>query len=149
MKINKTVIGLTFSMLLVSTVVGAADFGKGLLAAQSGDFKTALSEWIPLAEGGHASAQYNMGVMYDDGKGVPESNKTAVKWYTLAAEQRHVYAQYNLAIMYRKGEGVLENNKTAVKWYTKAAEQGYSKAQTDLGNMYKSGTVFQRAIRPQ
>ena len=98
MKINKTVIGLTFSMLLVSTVAGAADFGKGLLAAQSGDFKTALSEWTPLAERGHASAQYNMGVIYDDGKGVPESNKTAVKWYTLAAEQRHVYAQYNLAI---------------------------------------------------
>ena len=116
MKINKTVIGLTFSMLLVSTVAGAADFGKGLLAAQSGDFKTALSEWTPLAERGHASAQYNMGVMYDDGKGVPESDKTAVKWYTLAAEQGHAKSQYNLGIMYFEGAGVLTDNRRAYMW---------------------------------
>ena len=59
--------------------------------------------------------------MYDNGYGVPESHKTAVKWYTKAAEQGDANAQYNLGVMYDNGEGVPENDKTAVKWYTLAA----------------------------
>ena len=59
--------------------------------------------------------------MYDNGEGVPENDKTAVKWLTKAAEQGYVDAQYNLGLMYDNGEGVPENDKTAVKWYTLAA----------------------------
>jgi TPR repeat protein len=79
---------LTLAVLLFSPTEGwSADFQKGLDAANSGDFATALREWKPLAEQGHARAQYNMGVMYENGQGVPQDNKTAVKWYRLAAEQ--------------------------------------------------------------
>ena len=46
-------------------------------------FATALREWTPLAEQGDAKSQYNLGVMYNKGKGVPQNYKTAVKWYTL------------------------------------------------------------------
>ena len=35
-----------------------------------------------------------------NGEGVPENDKTAVKWYTLAAEQGISDAQYNLGVMY-------------------------------------------------
>jgi TPR repeat protein len=79
MSIKKIVIGLTLSLLLASGVASAADFNKGLEAAQSGDFKTALAEWTPLAEQGDADAQLNLGLMYDNGDGVPENDKTAVK----------------------------------------------------------------------
>ena len=147
MRINKLLVTLTFSLLFSNAV--AADFNKGLKAAQSGDFKTALAEWTPLAEQGHASGQYNLGVMYDEGYGVPENDKTAVKWYTKAAEQGHASGQYNLGVMYERGRGVPENDKTAVKWYTKAAEQGYGDAQTNLGFMYQYGdgvlTDYRRA----
>lgn len=37
------------------------------------------------AEQGDADAQYNLGVMYEFGDGVPQSYKQAVKWYTQAA----------------------------------------------------------------
>ena len=57
--------------LLVGTPAFSADFQKGLTAAQSGDFATALREWTPLAEQGNAVAQYNLGWMYEHGKGVP------------------------------------------------------------------------------
>jgi TPR repeat protein len=120
MSIKKIITGLTLSMLLASGVASAADFYKGLEAAQSGDFKTALAEWTPLAEQGDSDAQYNLGVMYATGEGVPENDKTAVKWYTKAAEQGYASAQYNLGVMYYNGEGVPENDKTAVKCYTKA-----------------------------
>ena len=39
------------------------------------------------AEQGIAYAQFSLGAMYAFGYGVPQDNKTAVKWYTLAAEQ--------------------------------------------------------------
>ena len=78
----------------------SADFQKGLDAAKRGDYATALREWEPLAEQGHAAAQTLLGVMYENGKGVPQDYAMAVKWYTLAAEQGHADAQYGLGGMY-------------------------------------------------
>ena len=98
MDIRKIITGLTLSLLLGSGVAVAADFDKGINAYDSGDYKTALAEWTPLAEQGGSDAQYNLGVMYDFGDGVPENDKTAVKWYTLAAKQGHARAQTNLGL---------------------------------------------------
>ena len=69
---------------------------------------------------------------YDNGQGVPQDYKTAVKWYRLAAKQGYALAQTNLGVMYANGQGVPQDYKTAVKWYTLAAEQGYTRAQTNL-----------------
>jgi uncharacterized protein len=154
--------------LLVETPAFSAD---GYTAYLSDDFATALREWTPLAEEGDASAQFNLGVMYDQGQGVPEDKKTAVKWYTLSAEQGDAdaesiltslakqgdvdalyaltslaekgdaSAQSNLGWMYLKGYGVPQDNKTALKWYTFAAEQGFPAAQWHLGQMYYNGHV--------
>ena len=71
----------------------------------------------------------NLGVMYDNGDGVPENDAEAVKWYRKAADQGHASAQYNLGVMYSNGEGVPENDAEAVKWYRKAADQGNAMAQ--------------------
>jgi uncharacterized protein len=50
---------LTVAMLLGSAGVSAsADYQKGLTAAQSGDFATALREWTPLAEQGDSSIAF-------------------------------------------------------------------------------------------
>ena len=87
------VISLLAMMMGGKTAVLAADFQKGYAAYQSGDYATALREWTPLAEQGKASAQFNLGVMYDKGQGVPEDDKAAVKWYRLAAEQGDANAQ--------------------------------------------------------
>ena len=58
------------------------------------------------AEQGNSSAQLNLGLMYDEGQGVLQDYKEAVKWYRLAAEQGYSKAQYNLGLMYYKGLGV-------------------------------------------
>jgi TPR repeat protein len=125
--------------LLVGTPAFSADFQRGLNAAKSGDFATALREWIPLAKQGNADAQYNLGVMYSKGRGVPQDYKTAVKWYRLAAEQGYAGAQSNLGVMYEDGKGVPLDYKTAVKWYRLAAEQGDANAQGNLGASYAFG----------
>ena len=91
--------------LAVALLFGSAgvswsqDWQKGLAAAQSGDFATALREWTPLAKQGNASAQYNLGLMYRNGWGVPQDDKTAMTWWKLAAEQGDATAQYNLGLM--------------------------------------------------
>ena len=131
---------LAVALLLGSAGVSwSQDSQKGLTAYESGDFATALREWTPLAKQGDAAAQYNLGQMYRKGQGVPQDDKTAVKWYRLAAEQGDAFAQYNLGLMYEDGTGVPQDDKTAVKWYRLAAEQGNASAQYSLGLMYGKG----------
>ena len=131
---------LTLAVFLGSAGVSwSADFQKGWDAYESGDYATALREWTPFAEQGDASAQYNLGQMYRNGRGVSQDHMTAVKWYRLSAEQGHAAAQYNLGVAYDKGYGVPEDDKTAVKWYRLSAEQGDASAQGNLGTMYAFG----------
>jgi len=92
MNIKKIITGLALSIMLSSGVAVSADldkghqaFNSGLQAYNSGDYTTALAEWTPLAEQGNANAQYSLGILYRYGRGVPENDKTTVKWYTLAA----------------------------------------------------------------
>ena len=110
--------------LLVGCVSDSVNYQKGWDAAQKGDFATALREWKPLAEQGGAIAQYNLGVMYHEGKGVPQDYKTAVKWYTLAAEQGDTLAQSSLSWMYYEGLGVIRDNVYAHMWGNLAAVDG-------------------------
>ena len=116
---------LTIAVLLGSVGCDeSADFQKGYTAYKGGDYATALRNWTPLAEQGHATAQYNLGLMYRNGKGVPQNHKTAVKWYKLAAEQGHTKSQFNLGAMYYTGEGVTQDNVYAYMWYNIAASSG-------------------------
>ena len=46
------------------------------------------------AEQGFATAQYNLGIMYANGEGVPQDDAEAVKWSRLAAEQGYASAQF-------------------------------------------------------
>ncbi len=117
----------------------ASDFSKGLLAYENGDYAAALREWKPLAEEGHASAQFQLGAMYEKGRGVRRNHRVAVQWYRRAAEQEHSAAQVNLGGMYRAGEGVRRDYKAAVQWYRRAAAQQDARAQYKLGEMYRRG----------
>ncbi len=119
--------------------VAHAGFDEGLSAANSGDFRKAFEEWLPLAEQGDALAQLILGVMYGNGQGVPQDYKEAVVWFRQAAEQDDAKAQFGLGFMYANGQGVPQDYKEAVVWYRKAAEQGNASAQNNLGAMYESG----------
>ena len=126
-------------VLLAAQGLAWSGFDEGLAAAKAGDYATALREWKPLAEQGNSSTQYHLGIMYENGQGVPQDDGEAANWYRKAAEQGHAGAQYNLALMCRKGQGVPQDDEEAVNWYQKAAEQGYYMAQNNLGLMYGSG----------
>jgi TPR repeat protein len=116
-----------------------ADFQAGMDAYDQNDYATAYREWLPLAEQGNAGAQFNLGWMYYQGKGVPEDRPEAAKWYRLAAEQGNAGAQFNVGRMYDNGEGVPLDYAEAVKRFRLAAKQGNAAAQVNLGGMYYDG----------
>jgi len=92
-------------------------------ALQRGDYKTAYRLFKPLAEQGLPLAQYNLGVMYYNGQGVPKDYAEAAKWYRKAADQGLPEAQTNLGIMYIAGLGVPKDYVLAHMWFTLAASR--------------------------
>jgi uncharacterized protein len=103
------------------TAPDAADSKDGLAAVHRGDSATALKLLSPLAQNGHARAQFNLGAMYDQGHGVAQDYKAAVKWYRLAADQGNAWAQVKLGLMYEQGQGVAQNYVYAHMWFNLAA----------------------------
>ena len=116
-----------------------ADYKAGEDASNRGDYATALREWRPLAEQGDARAQYNLGVLYRKGRGVPQDDVQARRWYEKAAAQGQAKAQYNLGTLYLNGGGVPKDYQQALRWFRMAADQGEALAQTKIGIMYDDG----------
>ena len=85
------------------------------------------------AERGYAKAQNDLGVMYDNGNGVPQDTKKAFDLCMQAAVQGLATAQHNVGYAYYSGEGVDKDVNQSFIWYKKSAEQGYTNAQYNLG----------------
>ena len=113
---------------------------KGLDYYEAENYIEAIKIWKPLAEQGHADAQYNLAKCYYNGTGVAQDYYAAVSWSRKAAEQGHANAQYNLAVCYVTGTGVAQDYYAAVSWFRKAAEQGHANAQYNLAVCYGIGT---------
>ena len=91
---------------------------------------TALIQWVrTTAEAGEAEAQNLLGLLYDEGPGVPWDHVEALNWYRKAAEQGNSDAQHNLGVMYTIGRGVERDDAEAGRWFRMAAEQGDADAQ--------------------
>ena len=130
----------------------------------------AAQQWlIQQAEKGDKNAQYKLGQIYEEGKGLEKDLSKAGIWYIKAAHQGKIYskrkleelallgievaqqwliqqaekgdpsAQLNLGYMYCKGKRVAVDRKKAFKWFSKAAQQGYAEAQFSLGCRYDNG----------
>ncbi len=112
----------------------------GMAAYQAKDYAKAIALWRPLAESGLAAAQYRLGVMYAEGKGVAVNDAEAALWFERAAAQGDAAAQYDLGASYAEGAGVRKDASTAAKWFQRAADQGFPLAQLNLGLLYAGGS---------
>ena len=120
---------LLLTVLLTSTTIAAATFDETMAAAKQGE----------------AYAQYNLGVMYAMGEGVPENDVEAVKWYRKAAVQGEAKAQSNLGFMYATGAGVPENSIRAYVWWSMGKTQGHTGASNNLETLKPQMTKQQIA----
>ena len=125
--------------LALSDTVSAGPLEDGVAAAQHGRYAKALKLLRPLAEQGQAVAQYNLGVMYYGGEGVPQAFGQAADWFRKAAEQGQSAAEFSLGMMCFQGEGLPQDYSEAAVWFAKAADQGHPDAQHQLATMYVYG----------
>ncbi len=64
-----------------------SDFEAAIDAYAEGDYGAARETFESLARAGDNRAQYWLGIMYFEGKGVPRDNRRAYLWLSLSAEQ--------------------------------------------------------------
>jgi TPR repeat protein len=101
----------------------------------SNDPATAAAWFHRAAAQGYAPAQFNLGLMYANGEGVPKDPAKAVELFQKSADQGNVDAQNNLGVMYYAGEGLPRDETKAKEWFKKAAAQGNADAQANLDAM--------------
>ncbi len=132
-----------FTPLVVATCLVAT--GSIFQACQTAED---LDELRSKAEQGNVVAQFNLGVAYANGQGVPQNDMEAVRWYRKAVEFHHAGAQNNLGLMYKNGDGVPQSDTEAVRWWRLAADQGNPEALFSLALMYRNGEgVVQSDVR--
>lgn len=141
------------SMVLVSWILAVAAFPSILTASEVGDMQTINSDMFSsydqlyeFASNGSASAQYELGLLYEYGRGVNQVDTSAVYWYKKSAAQFFPNALYRLAILYDNGWGLEINRERALEFYKLAAERGHQLAQHDLAIMYFQGTGTSRNL---
>ncbi len=135
-------------------VIGSLDRPRSFGEYMTPDKNNVESESIKILkikaeQEGNTDAQFLLGMMYELGASVPQSNEEAVKWYRMAAEQGNAEAQENLDRI-NGGNYLSRNNEnlglffkaiinSSINLVRKYAEQGSAKAQYDLGMMYEVG----------
>jgi hypothetical protein len=109
-----------------------------------------VEEIRAAAEGGDASAQYELGLMYFDGRGVSRNIGNihhAARWLRLAAEQGFPAAQYRLGRMIKAGQGHEEDYREGSRWITLAANRGSVPAQIAIAKGFVSSVSEEDEVR--
>lgn len=75
-----------------------------------------------LAKQGDGVAEYLVGIMYQQGKGVEKNKAEALNWYIKSAKQDYILAQYSLIAMYQRGDGIEQNPQQAQYWYAQLSK---------------------------
>ncbi len=107
-------------------------------AISRGTYAEAAEILKPLAADS-AAAQFRLGMLYLQGRGVARSEQEAARLFQRAADQGFARAQTALGDLYAAGRGVARDEAEARGWYQKAATQGDGDAQAKLGDLYASG----------
>ena len=88
---------------------------------------------------GNPAADYEIGMRYAEGRGVPLNLEEAARWLERAANRDIVPAQYRLGSLYEKGQGVKKNLEKARGLYRSAADRGNAKAMHNLAVLHAEG----------
>jgi hypothetical protein len=104
---------------------------------------TSVEQMRITAAQGKAEAQFNLGVMYYEGRDVRQDYSQAAAWYRKAAEQGYAKAQFILGGMYKKGQGAPQDYTQAYMWLNLAAAREIANARETRDNLVKKLTPSQ------
>src|SRR5690606_24425228 len=91
------------------------------------------------AANGDPSAEFEVAVRLDEGRGIARDLEQAVVWYRRSASRGFAPAQYRLGTLYERGLGVSADRGRAMAWYRSAAGKGSFKARHNLAALSASG----------
>jgi uncharacterized protein len=116
-----------------------AALNAGRQAIEKSNYAAAVTEFLPLARKGNASAQYYLAWMSHQGRGLPENNSAALAWARKAAAQGNTDAEALIGLLYAQGQGVPRDDVEAARWFQKAASQGNWLGQMKTGMCHMCG----------
>lgn len=99
-----------------------------------------FNKQLSLAKQGNVKALYDVGKLYERGRGVVKDISKAADFFQKAADAGNPSAQSRLGILYFEGRGVKQNYKKALSLLNSAANKNIPSAQFQLANMYELGT---------
>jgi TPR repeat protein len=111
-----------------------AQFSLGVKFARDGaaqDYAQAAQWYLKAADQSHSLAQFNLGIMYGEGQGVPRDEAKSRVWMQKAADLGDAGAQYTIGMKHHRAsldglsEAAPESRIQAYKWFRLAAAQGY------------------------
>lgn len=126
---RKALVVIAVSALCASALPALADedaFDKAIHEYGCADYPKAYSMIVPLAEGGHALAQYQRGLMLEQGQGIAPDLVEAYKWYKKAADQGIADAYFALGQIYHRGVAVPQDAIQAYASFDVAATLGHA-----------------------
>ncbi len=109
------------------------DLGESYMDEQSGN--EAVQWFLKAADSGDASGMLHLGAMFQLGKGVARSDKSAAFWYEKASEAGNADAMFDLGAMYESGKGVPKDLNKAQELYQRAAALGNTEAPDALAHL--------------
>jgi len=109
------------------------------------DVDKAFAYYSKAAAAGESTAYAQLGHMYAQGLGTPQSNETALEYFRKGAAKEHPASQNGLGYMFMHGYGVERNYKKAAEFFKAAAERGNADSQFNLGALYIGGMGLKKA----
>ncbi len=115
-----TVLAALLLAALAGTAV-AGPFEDAISAYERGDYDEAARWYRRAAEQGHADGQFNLGLKYANGDGVPQDYVQAHMWFSLAGAQGRNQAAKNRDIVAKSmtPAQIAEAQKLAREWKPK------------------------------
>lgn len=118
---------------------GAGQSETGQSETKQADLRRAAELYRQAADLGLLEAVTSLGVMYQNGSGLPQDFAEALRLYEQAAASGQARAQNNLGLLYVRGNGVAQDYTRAAALFQAAAEQGLAVAMGNLATMYENG----------
>jgi len=108
----------------------------------------AASEWLTkAATAGHVEAMAELGLCYELGCGVEQSDTDALDWYMKAAEAGHVTSKFSVAEAFEEARGVPQSDEEACLWYYKAAIEGDHDSKMALRRLEEIARIVVPGVR--
>lgn len=128
----KAHIRLLFAAACIAGLSGCA--GKA-----GGPIPTDVAGLQLMADRGNPIAANNLGVLYANGKNVPQDFAEAKKWFLFASEHGNPAGEFNLGFAYQHGQGTAVDVPEAIKWFHMAADHNLPAAKLTLSVLYHTG----------